>query len=75
MGKTIQLNAKGLACPMPIVMMKKSMDALQSGDTLEVTVTDHGAVNDFPAWAKSCGHTLLQQTAQDDTWIFLIQKA
>lgn len=36
------LDAKGLACPMPIVRTKKAMDTLQTGEVLEVHVTDKG---------------------------------
>lgn len=37
------LDAKGLACPMPIVRTKKAMNELESGQILEVHVTDKGA--------------------------------
>ena len=50
------LDAKGLACPMPIVKTKKSIDTINSGEVLEVLVTDKGALSDIPAWAKSGGH-------------------
>ena len=50
------LDAKGLACPMPIVRTKKSIDTINSGEVLEVLVTDKGALSDIPAWAKSGGH-------------------
>ena len=45
------LDAKGLACPMPIVRTKKAMDAIESGQVLEVHVTDKGLLKDIPAWA------------------------
>ena len=41
------LDAKGLACPMPILKTKKAMDTIASGEVLEVLVTDKGALNDF----------------------------
>ena len=50
MNITKTLDAKGLACPMPIVRTKKAMQAIQSGEVLEVLVTDKGALNDFTAW-------------------------
>lgn len=37
------LDAKGLACPMPIVRTKKAMNELESGQILEVHATDKGA--------------------------------
>lgn len=53
------LDAKGLACPMPIVKTKKAMNELESSQVLEVHTTDKGAKNDLTAWAKSVGHELL----------------
>lgn len=41
------LDAKGLACPMPIVRTKKAMNDLQSGQVLEIHVTDKGAKADL----------------------------
>ena len=54
------LDAKGLACPMPIVKTKKAMNELESGQILEIHVTDKGAKNDLNAWAKSGGHEFLK---------------
>ena len=45
---------------MPIVKTKKAMDTIKSGEVLEVHATDKGALNDFPAWAKSGGHTIVR---------------
>lgn len=68
------LDAKGLACPMPIVKTKKAMDELNSGEVLEVHVTDKGALSDIPAWASSGGHQIVKQTTEEDVIKFFIQK-
>ncbi|MFP7225534.1 sulfurtransferase TusA family protein, partial [Priestia filamentosa] len=39
----VMLDAKGLACPMPIVRTKKKMDELKPGQVLEVQATDKGS--------------------------------
>lgn len=75
MNITKTLDAKGFACPMPIVKTKKAIDAIKSGEVLEVVVTDKGALNDIPAWAKSGGHTVLEQKTEEDVLYFYIQKA
>ena len=75
MNITQTLDAKGLACPMPIVRTKKAMDQLNSGDILEVLVTDKGALNDFTAWAKAGGHTIVEQKDEAGVLFFYIQKA
>jgi tRNA 2-thiouridine synthesizing protein A len=74
MESTKILDAKGLACPMPIVKTKKAMNDLQSGDVLEVHATDKGAKNDLTAWAKSGGHELVKHEEENDVFKFWIQK-
>ncbi len=69
------LDAKGLACPMPIVRTKKAMDTLESGQVLEIHATDKGAKNDLAAWSRSGGHELLDQTEDGDVLKFWIKKA
>ncbi|MDC7769180.1 sulfurtransferase TusA family protein [Priestia megaterium] len=73
MESTKVLDAKGLACPMPIVKTKKAMDELEAGQVLEIHATDKGAKNDLAAWAKSGGHELLQ-TEEGDVLKFWIKK-
>ncbi|NHC43373.1 hypothetical protein G6549_26225 [Bacillus sp. MM2020_1] len=53
------LDAKGLACPMPIVRTKKAMNTLEAGQVLEVQATDKGSKADMKAWAESTGHQYL----------------
>ncbi|MFA9458318.1 sulfurtransferase TusA family protein [Halalkalibacter sp. AB-rgal2] len=68
------LDAKGLACPMPIVRTKKAMNELESGQILEIHATDKGAKNDLAAWAKSGGHELRSNTEEDGVLKFWIKK-
>ena len=75
MNITKTLDAKGLACPMPIVRTKKAIDTINSGEVLEVLATDKGALNDFKAWASAGGHTIIEQTEEAGVLRFLIQKA
>jgi len=69
------LDAKGLACPMPIVKTKKAIGEIESGEVLEVHATDKGAKSDISAWVQSGGHELLEQTEEDDVLKFWIKKA
>jgi tRNA 2-thiouridine synthesizing protein A len=68
------LDAKGLACPMPIVKTKKAMNELESGQILEIHTTDKGAKNDLPAWAKSGGHELVNFEEEEGLLKFWIKK-
>lgn len=75
MNVTKVLDAKGLACPMPIVKTKKAMKDVESGDVLEIHATDQGAKSDLTAWAKSGGHELLKHEEENEVFKFWIQKA
>lgn len=75
MESTKVLDAKGLACPMPIVRTKKAIDEINSGEILEIHTTDKGSKNDLTAWASSTGHELVKDTEEDGVYKFWIKKA
>ncbi|MDP5276676.1 sulfurtransferase TusA family protein [Chengkuizengella axinellae] len=50
------LDAKGLACPMPIVKTKKTINELEPGQVLEIEATDKGSTADLKAWCENTGH-------------------
>ena len=68
------LDAKGLACPMPIVKTRKAINELASGEVLEIHATDKGAKNDLTAWAKSTGHELVKTDEDNGVFKFWIKK-
>jgi tRNA 2-thiouridine synthesizing protein A len=69
-----QLDARGLACPMPIVKTAQSMKELASGQVLEVLATEPGSVKDFAAWSKSTGNPIVEQTTDGGVFRFVLQK-
>lgn len=69
------LDAKGLACPMPIVKTKKAMNDLKPGQVIEVQATDKGSLADIQAWAKSSGHQYLGSTEEADVLKHYLRKA
>ncbi|KPB04660.1 sulfurtransferase TusA family protein [Bacillus sp. CHD6a] len=69
------LDAKGLACPMPLVKTKKALNEVNSGEILEVISTDKGAKTDLTAWCKATGNELLDMKEENDVFTFYIKKA
>jgi tRNA 2-thiouridine synthesizing protein A len=69
-----QLDAKGLACPMPVVKARLELDKLAIGDVLEVIATDPGSVSDFDNWTKMSGHELVSSGEDDGVYTYLIRK-
>jgi tRNA 2-thiouridine synthesizing protein A len=70
----LKVDAKGLACPLPLVRTKKAIDTLNSGDQLELQTTDPGAGKDITAWAQKSGHVVVEVDVVDGITVFTIQK-
>jgi tRNA 2-thiouridine synthesizing protein A len=70
----IEVDARGLNCPLPILKAKKALSGLQSGQTVKVVSTDAGSVRDFQAFAKQTGNELLEQQTQGSEFIHLMRR-
>ena len=72
---TKELDAAGLACPLPIVKTKKALADMASGQVLRVIATDPGSVSDMAAFAEQTGHALLQQGRETGRFICYLRKS
>ena len=68
------LDLKGLSCPMPIVKTALAVKELTAGELLEALATDPGSVADFAAWCRATGNELVEQSAADGVFRFVIRK-
>ncbi len=68
------LDTKGLNCPMPVLKTKKALDAIESGQVLEVVATDPGAKSDIPALLQRLGHELMNVEEEGGVMSFFIKK-
>ena len=69
------LDARGLNCPLPILRTKKSLNTLQSGETLKVISTDPGSLKDMSSFCSQTGNELLSSQQQGKDYEFFIRKA
>ena len=53
------VDARGSACPGPLLEAKKGIGKVKVGEVLEIYSNDAGTRNDVPAWAKKVGHEYL----------------
>ncbi len=67
------LDVRRLLCPMPVIRTQNKVNELQVGDTVVVTCTDPGVLNDIPAWCRINGHKVLNIKEQDDEIIIEVQ--
>jgi TusA-related sulfurtransferase len=70
----LELDTRGLNCPLPILKAKKALATLQSGQSLQVTSTDPGSLRDFAAFAKQTGNELLSQETVGNDFIHVLKR-
>jgi tRNA 2-thiouridine synthesizing protein A len=69
----LKVDASGLSCPLPILKASQGMKTVEQGELIEVIATDPGSVKDFAAWATSTGHALVESSAADGKFRFVLR--
>jgi tRNA 2-thiouridine synthesizing protein A len=69
------LDATGLSCPLPVLRTRKALAGLAAGALLEVRATDPAAVKDMAAFCEATGHELVESSATEGIYRFLLRKA
>lgn len=70
----IELDLRGLKCPLPALRTRKALRACRPGDEITVRCTDPMAVIDIPHLVAQQGDALLAQTREGDALLFRIRK-
>ena len=53
------IDARGAACPGPLLEARKGMGTVAIGDTIEIWSTDPATKTDIGAWSAKVGHEFL----------------
>ena len=69
-----QLDAIGLRCPEPVMMLRKTIRSLASGETLLVTCDDPSTTRDIPSFCRFMDHELVQLQIECSPFQFIIKK-
>ena len=69
-----ELDARQLACPLPLLRAKKSLAQMASGQVLRIVATDKGAPLDFMVFCDNTGNELLSSVEQDGEFIFYLRR-
>ena len=70
----VDLDARQLACPLPILRAKKALSQMTGGQVIRITATDHGAPKDFEEFCRLTGNELLSSVEQGGEFVFLIRR-
>ena len=59
------IDAVGLYCPIPIILLKKEIDIIKSNQVVEILVDDSSFENDLSAWCKLIDNQILSVTRNE----------
>lgn len=74
MTDSIDYDATGLLCPLPVLRANRKLRELPVGGLLTVRATDPAAEQDFPAFCKQTGHELIEVRRDGEVLVFVIRK-
>jgi tRNA 2-thiouridine synthesizing protein A len=72
---TQTVDARGTACPSPLLAAKKAVGDIESGDVLEILSSDEGTKNDIPKWCQKMEHEFLGIFEEDSYTRLFLKKA
>jgi tRNA 2-thiouridine synthesizing protein A len=71
---TRTIDARGMACPGPLMALIGAVREGQLGDVFEVLSSDEGSKSDIPAWVQKARYELIDVAPEDGYARFIIRK-
>ena len=68
------LDARGLFCPEPVMLLHGRVRAMLSGEVLTVLATDPSTQRDVARFCQFLGHALLESSENEGVFQFRIRK-
>ncbi|MBW7981022.1 sulfurtransferase TusA [Enterobacillus tribolii] len=68
------LDAQGLRCPEPVMMVRKTVRMMEDGQTLLIIADDPATTRDIPGFCQFMDHTLLAQETDAAPFRYLLKK-
>ena len=70
-----QLDAIGLRCPEPVMMVRLNIRKINTGETLLVLADDPSTARDIPSFCRFMEHELLAKQCDHMPFQYLIKKS
>ena len=70
----VDIDAKGLRCPEPLMVVRNKMMDMTSGQVIRVTATDPSTSWDFPNFCKFLNHELVHHEESEEEYVYFIRK-
>lgn len=70
-----ELDATGLYCPEPVMMLHNKIADVPSGSVLKVIATDPSTERDIAKFCSFLGHELLLSESNNSQFVYYIRKS
>ena len=70
-----EVDARGTACPGPLLEAKRAVADVPVGEIMEVQTSDDGTISDVTRWCKKMGHEYLGDVEDDGFWRVYVRRA
>lgn len=68
------LDATGLVCPEPVMLLHGKVRDMAPGELLEVRATDPSTERDIPKFCQFLGHRLVDRRQDGELYLYWIEK-
>lgn len=62
----MELDCRGMKCPLPVIRLANAIGDVAVGGTIAVVADDHAARPDVPAWCRMRGQEYVGEDAAPD---------
>ncbi|WP_166266069.1 sulfurtransferase TusA [Marinobacter caseinilyticus] len=73
-GFELELDARGLMCPEPVMMLHARIEEVSSGGVLKVVATDPSTTRDVPRFCQFLHHELIAEAHTDVEYVYFIRR-
>jgi len=69
------LDAIGLRCPEPVMMIRLKIRKIEPGETLLIQCDDPSTLRDIPSFCRFMDHELISKKTEEKPYLFVIKKS
>ena len=69
----IELDTRGLLCPLPVLKLRKLIKSTKQKDKIKLMTDDPAAIVDVPHFCNEQGHQILESSEENGYDLFIIE--
>jgi len=71
----LEVDAKGLACPQPVIKTKEALEKVNPGDKVKVWVDNETSLKNVEKFVNAQGHLIVEKGKESENFFIVIEKS